>query len=58
MNSENKPVTGAGSKLVPASEDEIEAALGFDPLDYRHGFVAGVRWAEALHGITEKQLRS
>ena len=38
----------------PATEQEIDDALGHDPLDYRHGFYAGVRWAEKLHNITEK----
>jgi len=58
MNSENKPATPARGVSAPATEEEIEAALNFDPLDYQHGFVAGVRWAEALHGITVKQPRS
>jgi len=37
----------------PATEEEIDNALGHDPLDFKHGFYAGVRWAEKLHNITE-----
>ena len=35
------------------TDDEIEAALGHEPLDYGQGFFAGVRWAEQQHRITE-----
>lgn len=37
----------------PLTTEEIEAALGFEPLDYCQGFYAGVRWAEQQHRITE-----
>lgn len=42
------------AKPSPAlTTEEIEAALGHEPLDYGQGFFAGVRWAEQQHGITE-----
>ena len=47
------PVKPTTRLLEPATEQEIDDALGHDPLDYRHGFYAGVRWAEKLHNITE-----
>lgn len=36
-----------------ASEEELDNALGHETLEYKHGFCAGVRWAEKLHKITE-----
>jgi hypothetical protein len=42
-------------RTVPATEDEIDNALGHEPLDYRQGFYAGVRWAEELHKPTKEK---
>ena len=34
---------------LPLSDDEIDAKLGHEPLDYRVGFHDGVRCAETIH---------
>ena len=34
---------------LPLSDDEIDAKLGHEPLDYRAGFHDGVRCAETIH---------
>lgn len=41
-----KPAKPVSKRLT---DDEIEAALGFEPLDYMAGFHAGVRYAELIH---------
>jgi hypothetical protein len=45
------PLYAALPPTQPLTEDEIEAALGHDTLDYRHGFTNGVRHAELTHHI-------
>ena len=54
MNSDNHRDSQAKPLPSPAmTTEEIEAALGHEPLDYCQGFYAGVRWAEQQHRITE-----
>mgnify|MGYP000207958544 CR=1 FL=1 len=36
------------------SEDEIDAGMGHEPLDFRAGFHAGVKFAERMH-LTDGQ---
>ena len=37
------------AERMPLTDDEIEAKLGHEPLDYRIGFFDGVRCAETIH---------
>ena len=40
---------------IRLTEDEIDSALGHEPLDYLRGFSAGVRYAESMHGIKDTE---
>ena len=53
MNSSNQDGQTSTPPSPALTTEEIEAALGHEPLDYSQGFYAGVRWAEQQHRITE-----
>lgn len=41
--------TALYSEIPAITEDEIEARLGHEPLNYRRGFSDGVEYAETIH---------